>query len=834
MAKYLDMPGLTYFYNQIKNRFASKTDVGAPTTASTSSAMTNHNKIYVYTGSEDGYTFGDWYYYDNGSWRSGGQYHANVYETNKTLSVEGVPADAKATGDEIAGLKSSLHSIQNGEIDFSVIPDSYVTKTSGRIAPYEGWDRTDFISVSGISTISVKMSVSSEYNCFYDSQKNFIPDSNFTVGTTNTTIEIPSNANYVIFSNTSEGLSDLEIGVISKKTLEIENRLNSYDASNVLSLIPKKDDIVKGISFTWNDNGSCTVSGYVSATTILAVYDSPNALPSWAVPGETYKINYNSDHVSFFVYPYYDGVLGNPLVGTLESDTITLPKTMSGLLIRLTIRDNKVGVTINETVRPIMSRSDEEYKKNDYINRLPLAYYYKFEKSGIDTSAPPVSLSYSSASTRRTAIVTTDVPHEIEMISSEYVFRLYWFDDDDNLLSTAWGRNWEIPRGFVVGIVIKRADNASFSSDEIPQFYLRTYNDTPKEYYKAEINSVVERVKAANTEPGLCFLLSTDQHTMSVQGSLVKHDTISDMVTNMKEVAKKIHFDANISLGDLTDQKVGDISRFEAYGIIDNTDPSKLNTIFYKWLDSAMDKLASVHPNFIYIPGNHDDNRYINKDVVNAETSAYDYSPGEMYSYYTQRSQLRRVPNMNNNGLDYYIDFPDFKIRMFCLDANYYYDSTHTSPHGYKNCWWYGFQDETASWMDTQLSLVPNDWSVLVCSHLSPVKENNADNTTYVNMSSIRNSIQSFIDNGGNYIATFYGHSHVDWATTSPWLEISFDCQKCINNTPNLPNMSGATHATRTSGTATEDCWNVVIVQPNSRKIKVIRFGAGNDREFSY
>lgn len=119
--KYLDMPGLTYFYNQIKSKFASKTDVGTPSTASTIDAMIDHNKVYVYTGSETGHTYGDWYFYEDGAWHSGGQYHANVYETDKTLSVADKPADAKKTGDEIAGLKSA---VDKQDLFHEEIPDT--------------------------------------------------------------------------------------------------------------------------------------------------------------------------------------------------------------------------------------------------------------------------------------------------------------------------------------------------------------------------------------------------------------------------------------------------------------------------------------------------------------------------------------------------------------------------------------------------------------------------------------------------------------------------------------------------------------------------------------
>ena len=46
--------------------------------------------------------------------------------------------------------------------------------------------------------------------------------------------------------------------------------------------------------------------------------------------------------------------------------------------------------------------------------------------------------------------------------------------------------------------------------------------------------------------------------------------------------------------------------------------------------------------------------------------------------------------------------------------------------------------------------------------------------------------------------------------------------------------MPGAIHNERVEGTATEDCWNIVIIQPNSKKIKIIRFGAWQDKEYTY
>lgn len=82
--------------------------VGSPLVAATKSAMTETDRIYVYTGSESGMTSGNWYYYDGSAWVSGGVYNAVAVNADTTLSVAGMAADAKATGDQVTDLKSQL------------------------------------------------------------------------------------------------------------------------------------------------------------------------------------------------------------------------------------------------------------------------------------------------------------------------------------------------------------------------------------------------------------------------------------------------------------------------------------------------------------------------------------------------------------------------------------------------------------------------------------------------------------------------------------------------------------------------------------------------------
>lgn len=64
--------------------------------AKTAAEMTDHDKGYVYAGSEAGYTKGGWYYWSGSAWVLGGT------SVDTTLAAAGVPAEAKATGDALA------------------------------------------------------------------------------------------------------------------------------------------------------------------------------------------------------------------------------------------------------------------------------------------------------------------------------------------------------------------------------------------------------------------------------------------------------------------------------------------------------------------------------------------------------------------------------------------------------------------------------------------------------------------------------------------------------------------------------------------------------------
>lgn len=324
--------------------------------------------------------------------------------------------------------------------------------------------------------------------------------------------------------------------------------------------------------------------------------------------------------------------------------------------------------------------------------------------------------------------------------------------------------------------------------------------NVPKDYYLAEIEQTISDVRNANTEPGLVFFVCSDIHYFSqigtYLGTLLKYDSVTDMCVNMKNVAKAIKIDGLVCLGDVVDSN--------GYTTDETT----------KQANYVMEQLQSVGLPLIYVMGNHDDNRYVEGEA---------YSKQELYSMYMSYCPVDRVSDYTFGGLNYYLDYPAYKIRCLIVDENDYYDDN----------WHYGYSLETVAWFENQLDNIPTGWGVLVFTHRGIVNTNNAGSTMHINEQSMIDAVQSFINGGGNYIATIYGHSHVDFSNTTPWLEISIGSAK-VHNTTIDGAPSGSINQTRTRWTATEDLWDVLIVQPNSRTIKTIRFGAGDNRSFTY
>lgn len=82
--------------------------IGAPYIATTVAGMTDKTRVYVYQGSESGYTSGNWYYWNGSAWTSGGTYNSAAVNTDKTLTQSDKPADSAVVGQQIGSLKEDI------------------------------------------------------------------------------------------------------------------------------------------------------------------------------------------------------------------------------------------------------------------------------------------------------------------------------------------------------------------------------------------------------------------------------------------------------------------------------------------------------------------------------------------------------------------------------------------------------------------------------------------------------------------------------------------------------------------------------------------------------
>lgn len=269
-------------------------------------------------------------------------------------------------------------------------------------------------------------------------------------------------------------------------------------------------------------------------------------------------------------------------------------------------------------------------------------------------------------------------------------------------------------------------------------------------------------------------------------------------------------------------------------------------------LDAATKLINKISfDNYFTVKGNHDDNSIILNGVDNIK---YTMVPEEQYNIMFKRlDKIVNFDESNKNGLYYYYDIPEHKVRTIFLnsiDIPYIPNSINGAAWKYDGQNTYAYSNAQLNWLaHTALQLPSNEWKVIFFTHINPFLEEmiGADNIAY-NSNILLEIIDSFkngtshiskSDSGdfaqsvsvdfssqghGKVIAFFYGHTHSEQVITRngiKYISTWNDAPKKSMSNPNAPE--------RIIGTATEICLNIVTVNFNINKIFMTKLGVGDD-----
>ena len=158
-------------------------------------------------------------------------------DASKALSAK----QGKILGEEVGELEAKVTDLEKdvdgnefslfneGKLSAKIVPGEYVVRQTGEFTSYSGWSRTDFVNVRLFASVKITMSVASNYNGFYDKDKNFIGP--FALSSGDNILVIPANVDYIVLSNTDAGMQGVVIAINEYSFAEMYKLRDSLSAS---------------------------------------------------------------------------------------------------------------------------------------------------------------------------------------------------------------------------------------------------------------------------------------------------------------------------------------------------------------------------------------------------------------------------------------------------------------------------------------------------------------------------------------------------------------------------------------------------------------------------
>lgn len=121
----------------------------------------------------------------------------------------------------------------------------------------------------------------------------------------------------------------------SKNTLNQMLQYNSVDALFYGNGSSRTDN---GITYTRNSNGTWTLNGTATDTSVSNIVNSADAVPGYIIPGKTYVLKFDGTITPIRVYYYFSDSSRNTHINYTENNSrITIPNDITGIIIRFQI-----------------------------------------------------------------------------------------------------------------------------------------------------------------------------------------------------------------------------------------------------------------------------------------------------------------------------------------------------------------------------------------------------------------------------------------------------------------------------------------------------------------
>ena len=377
---------------------------GYPFTAATVSAMTDTSKIYVYTGSESGYTAGNWYYYNGSAWVSGGTFNSTSATTLAEMSLFGI--------DDLLWDNTSPSSRTSNGVTFTVdkVNKTVAISTGGSAstgsalisfylnsAAIPSWltvgkqyylhchtDSDAFLRIGR----KINNSEDWSYNSAYKTQ-DVVP---FTIGSNVTGLSIQlcvesgKTVNTVVRPFISEELAPFEI--ISKfddETKKTKSEMSLFGVDDLLWDNENLSDTTSGnVTYTVDKtNKTVTVSGTSNDYSALVIRSGvSDAFPSWLEKGKKYYAHIHAEKDIYFQITEFVGNNSKRICDTKTVAPFVVSNDATGVNIRLYIKG--ADVVTDTVVRPFISETLSLSELKDELDSfLNNDIVYKWDEHGV-------------------------------------------------------------------------------------------------------------------------------------------------------------------------------------------------------------------------------------------------------------------------------------------------------------------------------------------------------------------------------------------------------------------------------------------------------------------